>query len=183
MNGDAMVRFLSAPQFALCLLLSVCATLQGCAATSKSEGAVKTGMYIDAALEFSVEYPLAWSKDRRLIFGRGEGEVRWTHPEHPHTLLRIKSFVLKQQALSLEQQIDQTLHEFVGLEVSTREAVILPAGEAWHITGHMAQGDAEIYLLLRASRSYSIDLTAPADQIETYRDVMHRITLSFQAMP
>ena len=140
-------------------------------------------MYIDAALEFVVEYPLAWNKDRRLVFGRREGEVRWTHPEHPHTLLRIKSYLPQQQTLRVEQQIDQALHEFVGLEVLTRETMTLPAGEVWHMTGHTAQGDADIYLLLRAGRSYSIDLTAPSTRIEEYREVMDKITRSFQAMP
>ncbi|MDH3454733.1 MAG: hypothetical protein OEL80_06250, partial [Desulfuromonadales bacterium] len=94
-----MLRRLSTTRSALCLLLSCCAMLQGCASTGKPAAEVKTGMYIDAGLEFVVEYPLAWNKDRRLVFGRREGEVRWTHPEHPHTLLRIKSYLPQQQTL------------------------------------------------------------------------------------
>lgn len=178
-----MIRLLSTARFTLCLVLSCGVILQGCASPRTSEADVKTGMYLDATLEFVVEYPLQWSKDRRLIFGRREGEVRWTPPDDTKTLLRIKSYVPKQQALHIEQQIDQALQEFVGLEVSTKELVTLPAGEAWHVTGYTAQVHADIYLLLRAGRCYSIDLTAPPDHVGTYKEVMDRITLSFQIMP
>lgn len=181
--GEYMIRLPLTPRLFFSLLLSCCIILQSCASSGKPEPDVKIGMYIDAVLEFDVEYPLSWSKERRLIFGRKQGEVRWTHPDHPHTLVRIKSYIPEQQTFNIEQQIDQALHEYVGLEVSSREAVTLPAGKAWHMTGHTAQGDVDIYLLLRAARSYSIDLTTPPGSIDSYTDVMDRVIHSFHTMP
>lgn len=165
-----------------CLLLCLCIMLQSCATAKTSQQKMKTGLYIDALLEFVVEYPLSWSKDRRIAYGKKAGEVRWTPPDHPQTFLRIKSYLPNQQVLSIEQRINDALHEYVGLEVLTKKTVSLPAGEAWHITGQTAQGDAEIYLLLSAERSYSIDLMAPADSIDSFKDVMERVTLSFQSI-
>ena len=181
--GETMIRLPATPRLAFALLLICGIILQGCASSGKPEPDVKIGMYIDAVLEFVVEYPLSWNKERRLIFGRTQGEVRWTHPDHPHTLIRIKSYIPEQQTFNIEQQIGQALHEYVGLEVSSREAVTLPAGEAWHITGSTAQGDADIYLFLRAAHSYSIDLTTPPGSIDNYTDVMDRVIHSFHSMP
>jgi hypothetical protein len=178
-----MIRLLSTRRLFLFSLFSICFTLQGCASRGEPEVKVKIGMHVDAVLEFIVEYPLSWNKDRRLVFDSKEGEVRWTHPDHPQTLLRIRSFVPERQAPGIEQQIDQALHEYVELEISTREAVTLPAGEAWHITGQTAQVDADIYLLLRTDRGYSIELTAPRDNIDAYEDVMDRVTHSFRTIP
>lgn len=178
-----MIRLISTRRLVFCLLFSFCFILQGCASKGEPEVKVKIGMHVDAVLEFIVEYPLSWNKDRRLVFDSKEGEVRWTHPDHPQTLLRIRSFVPERQAPGIELQIDQALHEYVGLEISTREAVTLPAGEAWHITGHTAQVDADIYLLLRTDRGYSIELTAPRDNIDAYESVMDRVTHSFRTMP
>ena len=166
-----------------CLLLSLYILLQGCASTEQSNPELKIGMHIDAVLEFIVEYPLSWSKDRRLTYGSKDGEVHWAHPDHPDTLLIIRSDLQKRQDLSKEQQVDQVLHKYVGLEVATKEEITLPAGETWHITGNTAQVNVDIYLLLYRDRSYLIALTAPADKINTYQDLMVRITQSFQAMP
>jgi len=170
-------------QLLFCLCLSLCIILQGCAPTKKPKSGVKVGMHIDAVLEFNVAYPLSWDKDRRITYGSKEGEVRWTLPDHPNTLLTIRSDVQKRHDLSNEQQIDQVLHEYVELEVLTKEEMELPSGEAWHITGHTARVNVDIYLLLRTNRSYSIALTAPPDEIELYEDLMNRVTQSFQAIP
>jgi hypothetical protein len=178
-----MNRSQSIFQLTFCLLLAIGINLQGCASKGEPEPQKKIGMHIDAVLEFIVEYPLSWSKDRRLDFGSKHGEVRWTHPGYPQTLLRIKSYIPKQQTLSVDQQIDHVLHEYSGLEVLTKEVVTLPAGDAWHIMGHTVQAKVEIYLILRTGRSYSIELTAPRYSIDDDEDVMDRITQSFQIMP
>ena len=169
--------------FAFFLLFSVCIILQGCASTKEPKSGLRIGMHIDAVLEFNVAYPLSWNKDRRLTYGSKEGEVRWTHPDHPNTLLTIRSDFQKRQDLSKKQRVDQILQEYVELEVSTKEEVALPAGEAWHITGHTARVNVDIFLLLRTNRSYFIALTAPSDEIEIYEDLMNRVTHSFQALP
>ncbi|MDT8444669.1 MAG: hypothetical protein RQ722_10270 [Desulfuromonadales bacterium] len=178
-----MKRSQSIFRLVFCLLLASSIILQGCASKGEPEPDKKIGMHIDAVLEFIVEYPLSWSKDRRINFGSKQGEVRWTHPDYPQTLLRIKSYIPEQKTLSIDQQIDEALHEYIELGVSTKEVVTLPAGEAWHITGHTMQADVDIYLLLRAGRSYSIELKAPRDSIDDYEDLMDRITQSFQIMP
>ena len=178
-----MTPLLPTRQSIFFLLLVLCILLHGCASTKKPKSGVKVGMHIDAVLEFIVEYPLSWSKDRRLTYGSKDGEVRWTHPDHPDTLLTIKSDLQKRQELSQEQQVEQVLHKYVGLEVATNEAITLPAGETWHITGNTAQVNIDIYLLLHSDRSYLIALTAPADKIDAYEDLMNRVTQSFQALP
>lgn len=156
--------------------------MQGCASTEQSSSKIKIGMHFDAVLEFIVEYPLSWSKDRRLPYGSKEGEVRWVHPDHPDTLLTIRSDLQKQQELSKEQQVDQVLQKYIGLQVATKEEMTLPAGETWHITGNTAQVNVDIYLILHKNRSYLIALTAPADKIDIYEDLMDRVTQSFQTM-
>lgn len=182
-TGETMIYSQSKLRLVFYLLLSCYVILQGCASSGKPEPNVKIGMYVDAVLEFIVEYPLSWSKERRIIFGRRQGEVRWTHPDHPDTLVRIKSYVPEQQTFDIEQRIDQALQEYIGLEISSKEAVILPAGEAWHITGHTAQVDADIYLFLRVSRSYAIELTTPPGSIGNYTDIMNKMINSFHTMP
>jgi hypothetical protein len=170
-------------QLLSCLLLSLCIILQGCSSAKTPKSGVKVGMHIDAVLEFIVEYPLSWSKERRLTYGSKEGEVRWTHPDHPNASLTIKSEFQKRQDLNNEQQIDQALHDYVGLEVLTKEEVALPAGDAWHITGRTAWVNVNSYLLLHSDRIYLIVLTAPPETIEDYQDLMIRVTQSFQALP
>ena len=167
--------------FFVILLLSV--ILPGCTSAKKTKSGVKVGMHIDAVLEFIVEYPLSWNKDRRLPYGSKNGEVRWAHPKHPDTSLTIRSDLQKRQDLSKEQQVDQVVHEYVGLDVAIEEEITLPAGESWHITGKTAQLNVDIYLLLNKDRSYLIALTAPADKIDLYEDLMARVTQSFQTIP
>jgi len=178
-----MTRLLPIHLFRFCLLLSLCIILQGCSSAKTPKSGVKVGMHIDAVLEFIVEYPLSWSKERRLTYGSKEGEVRWTHPDHPNTLLTIRSDFQPRHDLSNEQQIDLALHEYVGLEVLKKEEVALAAGDAWHITGHTAWVSVNIYLLLHSNRIYLIALTAPPDEIDDYQDLMVRVTQSFQALP
>ena len=170
-------------QLFFCLLLSLCIILQGCASTKEPKSGLKVGMHIDAVLEFNVAYPLSWNKDRRITYGSKEGEVRWTHPDHPNTLLTIRSDFQKRHDLSKEQRIDQALHEYIGLEVTTSEKMTLPDGEAWHVTGHTAQVNVDIYLFFHTDRSYLIALTAPADNIDNFKHLMERVTRSFQAIP
>ena len=178
-----MTPLLPTRQFIFFLILLLCVSLQGCAYAKKIKSGVKVGMHIDAVLEFIVEYPLSWSKDRRLTYGSKDGEVRWAHPDHPDTLLTIRSDLRKPQVLNKEQQVEQVLQKHVGLEVATKEEITLPAGEAWHITGNTTQVNVDIYLLLHRDRSYLIALTAPADKINIYEDLMNRVTQSFHTMP
>lgn len=137
-------------------------------------------MHLDAVLEFVVEYPLSWSKERRLVYGSMEGEVRWAPPSQPNILLQIKSYIPKQQDLDPEQQIDMSLTEFVGLQITSKELIDLPAGKAWHIVGSTAQEDLRMYLFLRPDRSYRITLATPPDQPDCCEEVMKRVTRSFQ---
>lgn len=152
--------------------------LQACASTDKPKPGMKIGMHIDAVLEFVVEYPLSWSKERRLTYGSKNGELRWRHPDQQGTHLRIKSSVQEQEAVSIEQ----ALQEYGGLEVTLEEKVTLRAGEALHITGHTPQGNLDIYLLSHESRSYLIALTTPLKSIDHHVDIMNRVIYSFQVM-
>ncbi len=178
-----MIRFLSTCRLYLFLLISCCLLLQSCAPAGKPKSEKKIGMHIDAVLEFVVEYPLSWGKDRRISYGSKEGEIRWKHPDHPDTLLTIRSSLQKQQAPGRELQIDQELQKYVGLEISLEEKVTLPAGEAWHVIGHTEHVEINSYLFSRTDRSYLIILTASPDRSDSYKDVMDRVTHSFQFLP
>ncbi len=164
-------------------LVSCCTILQACATTGQLEAREKVGMHIDAVLEFAAEYPLSWKKDRRVTYGRREGEVRWTDPDHPGMLLKVRSSLAKQPAGSGEQQFDQVLLDYPGLEISAKQKVTLPSGEAWQISGHSVQSDLELYLMAHEQRSYQISLEVPRGDIDSYRDIMSRITDSFETMP
>lgn len=165
------------------LLIGCCVLLQACATADKSEPSLKIGMHIDAVLEFVMEYPQAWSKDRRLASGGREGELRWTHPDQPMTLLRVKSSLLQQPAVGMEQLIDQVLSEYAGLNVLSRDKVTLAGGEAWHITGQSAQVNLEFYLLSSTRRSYLITLTSSPADTDRDREIMERVARSFQVLP
>jgi hypothetical protein len=177
-----MIRPLSTHRLVFILLLSSCILLQACAVSEKIEDNVKVGMHIDTVLDFVVEYPLSWGKDRRLTYGSKDGEVRWTHPDDPEVLLRVESHSIKPPESTLEQQLDKTLRGYVGLEVSIKEQLTIPSGETWHIRGQTAHRDVDIYLLLHPQRSYLIALTTPLDTIDSYRDIMDEALSSFQIM-
>ena len=69
-------------------LLLVCSLLlQGCATMQDTGSKIKTGMHIDAVLECAIEYPLLWTKDRRLTYGTKSGELRWKPPQVDGTIL------------------------------------------------------------------------------------------------
>lgn len=174
---------LSPPPRLLCrLLLGCCLLLQSCAAGGQPSPSMKIGMHIDAVLEFVMAYPLDWHKDRRLAYGSKEGEVRWTPPGQPTALLRVKSSLPRQPAVSLEQQLDQFLREYRDLHVQTREQVTLDAGEAWHVSGQTSRETLQLYLLNQAERSYLITLTTPAGNSDRYEQIMARAISSFQIL-
>jgi hypothetical protein len=178
-----VIRFLPRFRPFLLVLISSCIFLQACAATGQPDTGEKIGMHIDAVLDFAIEYPLSWKKVRRVAYGSRQGEVRWTDPGHPGTLLQVRSTLAKQPASNPEQQIDQVLQEYSGLEMPLKEKVALSSGEAWHVTGHTAQFDLEIYLIAHKQRSYLITLTTTRGNIDNYRDIASSIMDSFQALP
>jgi len=178
-----MIRILSRISLFLFVLVSCGTILQACATTGQLEAREKIGMHIDAVLEFAVGYPLSWKKDRRVAYGRKQGEVRWTDSGHPGMLLKVRSSLTKQPAGSTEQQIDQVLQEYIGLEKLVKQQVTLPSGEAWQISGHSVQSDLELYLMFREQRSYQISLEVPRGEIDSYLELMNRIMDSFETIP
>jgi hypothetical protein len=180
--GEAMTRFLSTRQIVFLLLFSSFIILQACAVPEKVESNKKVGMHIDTVLDFVVEYPLSWGKDRRITYGNKDGEVRWTHPEYPETLLRIESHETKEPEVDLDKQLDHVLQRYVGLEISRTEQLAIPSGETWHISGQTAHKDVDIYLLLHSQRSYLIVLTTSHGTLDDHSDIMAEILSSFQVL-
>ena len=167
-------------KFFTSLLVVFLIILQGCAAKKNSTSEIKIGLHIDAVLEFVVEYPLQWQKDRRLEYGRKEGEIRWSHPEQGETLLQVTSHFRKYQ--TDEQELGLALKEHPGLTETIREQVELPAGEAWHVSGQATQQQVEIYLLLKSGRAYSIVLKTSPENFSDYDKLMTKIVHSFQVL-
>jgi hypothetical protein len=173
---DSTFRQLFFLMFCLGLLL------QGCASGKGSLSGIKTGMHIDAVLECAIEYPLLWTKDRRLAYGSKNGEIRWTPPKHDGTILRLISQQRGQETIDPEQQIEHFLQEFVDLEISLNEMELLPAGEATHIIGATGKMHIEIYQLTHDNRSYLISFTMLKENVKTYARVMKKVISSFQVL-
>ena len=141
---------------------------------------IKTGMYIDAALECAIEYPLLWAKDRRLTYGTKSGELRWKPPQADGTLLRLIS--QERKTIEPEQQAAQLYKGFPGLEISLEEVVALPAGDAIHIVGDTSEKNFESYQFSSANRSYLISLTMLKENAKRYSEVMDKVIYTFQIL-
>jgi hypothetical protein len=141
---------------------------------------IKTGMHIDAVLECAIEYPLLWTKDRRLTYGTKSGELRWKPPKVEGTLLRLIS--QERKTIEPEQQIARLYQEFTGLEISLKEEVSLPAGDATHIVGDTAEKHFESYQFSNANRSYLISLTILKENTKLYSGVMDKVIHTFQVL-
>ena len=162
------------------LLLCCLALLPGCAPKNQSISGMKVGMHIDAVLELVMEYPLKWKKDRRLEYGRNEGEIRWSHPTQKGTLLQVTSRIRQYQ--SDEQELERELQDYPGLNTALREQVERPAGPVWHVSGQAAQEQVEIYLFLKPRRTYKITLRTALDNAAEYQDLMQKVTHSFRTL-
>jgi hypothetical protein len=162
------------------LLVACALLLQGCAAMQETGSKMKTGMYIDAVLECAIEYPLSWTKDRRLTYGSQSGELRWTPPLTDGTLLRLIS--QERETIEPEQQTARLHQDFRGLEISLTEEVSLPAGEATHIVGETAEKYIESYQFTNRNRSYMISLTMLKENAKLYSGVMNKVIHTFQVL-
>ena len=165
-------------QFFIYLLTVALLVLPGCASKGHSTSDMKVGMHIDAVLEFVVEYPLTWQKDRRLEYGSNEGEIRWRHPIQSETLLQITSHLRDYR--TNDQELERVLNEYPDLIEAQREQVELPAGKAWHIKGETAHQHVEIYLFLEPSRTYVISFKSSAENFAGYENLVEKIVQSFQ---
>lgn len=137
-------------------------------------------MHIDAVLECAVEYPLLWIKERRLVYGSKNGEILWTPPKADGTLLRLIS--QQRKTIDPEQQISALLHESSDLEVSLREEVSLPAGDAVHIIAGSTEKHTEIYQISGTNRSYLLSLTMLKKHRDAYSEVMDTVIHSFRIL-
>lgn len=162
------------------LLLTCSLLLHGCAAMQKTGSNIKTGMHIDAVLECAIEYPLLWTKDRRLTYGTKSGELRWKPPQVDGTLLRLIS--QERKTIEPEQQIARLHQEFTGLRISLQEELALPVGDATHIIADTAEKHFESYQFSNANRSYLISLTTLQENTKLYSGVMDKVIHTFQVM-
>jgi hypothetical protein len=162
------------------LFLACCLALQGCAAVKDTGPTLKTGMHIDAVLECAIEYPLLWTKDRRLTYGSKNGEIIWKPMKADDTVLMLISE--QRETSDPEQQIARQLEAFKDLEVSLREEVSLPAGEAVHIIGDSTDKKIEIYQFSDAKRSFLLSLTILRKNVELYSGIMDTVVHSFQIL-
>jgi predicted small secreted protein len=162
------------------LLLACSLLLQGCAAMQETGSKIKTGMHIDAVLECAIEYPLLWTKDRRLTYGTKSGELRWKPPQVDGTLLRLIS--QERKTIEPEQQIARLYQEFTGLVISLEEEVALPAGDATHIVGDTEEKHFESYQFSNINRIYLISLTTLKENTKLYSGVMDKVIHTFQVL-
>lgn len=169
----------------LALIGMICLSfiLAGCAADKTNSGsAEKIGMHIDAVMEFVVEYPLSWQKDRRLPYGSSSGEVRWTHSDHKDTVLKISSTTAKEAYPGKAFAIKQLVTEYAGLQIATEEKITLPAGEATLLTGQSSKTKINSYLFLTPARSYIMTFASALDETEADKAVITKVTQSFRIL-
>ena len=178
-----MTRVLLKLHLIFLVVVVPCFALQGCATSGQSKPVTKIAMHIDAVLEFVVEYPLLWEKDRRLPFGSSEGEIRWTPPSDQGTLLKIKSQLKATDKSDVEDQIGLLKQEFINLNITLNEKMELPAGEAVHITAMTTGKSLDFYHLSSEKRTYQIILTAPENDADKYTAIMKKVVRSFQFLP
>ncbi|MEJ2492625.1 MAG: hypothetical protein P8Y84_13570 [Desulfuromonadales bacterium] len=165
------------PLLPLFLLLIV---LAGCASKSPSGGEIKTGLHVDAVLEFVIEYPIGWRKDRRLAFGQDAGEVRWNDPVEEDTSLRVTSHPRPPaDATTLLQDFRA---EHPELETTEPERVTLPAAEAWQMHGTTPRQEVQLYLLADHQRRYTIALWTLPGQLDQYDALLIEIAQSFKVL-
>lgn len=166
MRPDLILRALTA-------LLLGAFLLQGCSGMKTTGSSIKTGMHIDAVLACAIEHPLSWTKDRRLVYGSKNGEILWQPPEADGTLLKLVSE--QRKTIEPEQQLTRQLQEFNELEITLREKVTLPVGEAIHITGTSAEKQVEIYQFSNTKRSYLVSLVMLTKNAKRYSGVMDKV--------
>ena len=132
--------------------------------------------------EFVVDYPSLWAKDRRIVYGGKNGEVRWTENKRQGTLLKVSSLLLKQPAVAADGLPEQIKEDYAAMTITVQEKVTIPAGEALHIIGQAANTNVELYQISVKNRSYLITLATP-DDLELYEDLMNRVIDSFRILP
>lgn len=165
------------------LLLAILFGLMVGCAPKKPGGTEKIGMHFDAVLEFVVEYPLTWEKDRRLPYNSIDGEVRWTHPEHPGVVLKILSSVDDSQETSKDAAFDRITTEYPRIEFTNVEECEYNGTLITCIEGHLQKLVVQAYLLNANNRSYLISLEKPLDSENDYQELIDRVVHSFRAIP
>jgi len=179
-SGKAMTRPYLTFRPLHSLLLAYCLLLSSCSAVQHSGATIKTGMHVDAVLECAIEYPLLWTKDRRLTYGSKDGEILWKPKQDDGTVLRLISE--QRETIGPEQQVARFLAPLTDLEVALREEVSLPAGEAVHIIADSAEKKIEIYQISGAHRSYLLSLTTLKKNKDLYSGIMETVSDTFQIL-
>ena len=162
------------------LLVLACLFLANCTRQGLLSDQKKIGMHIDAVLEFVIEYPLDWQKDRRVIYGTSNGEVRWSHQTHSgDVMLRVISKKNTIPANISENQLSEQFLDYPDLKIETivkREHI---QGDFWHFTGFTEKSRLDGYLFTNATRLYRIIFLRPQDSHDNYSDILERIGDSF----
>lgn len=156
--------------------------LAGCAAGTADENreeTVKVGMHIDALLEFAIEYPLDWTKQRRLYRAEDRGEVVWTVPGQEDVRLQVTSRPLADAGGDRDARLNFLLRELPGFELTLREKKTLPGGDALHVMGYTSRLNYDLLLFDSPDRAFTIRFSAPPATIGRFRDVFEEITRSF----
>ncbi|MDT8441429.1 MAG: hypothetical protein RQ723_07195 [Desulfuromonadales bacterium] len=172
-----MARY-SRPLFGM-LLISLC--LSGCSLLgldAAQHNGVEVGMHIDARLEFAVEYPLSWDKERLLYPDENRGLVRWTASGNRTVRLTVSSAPRTSEAAELQQ----ALRQLPGLQTTRREQIVVAAVPADHLIGHTARANYRIWFLSAPRRTFLLQFEAPPELFDSYAGVLAEILESFQIL-
>lgn len=169
--------------FLTILSLAILLTLLTGCASSNPGTKEKIGMHFDAVLEFVVEYPLSWRKDRRLPYKSESGEVRWTHPDHPEVLLKILSTANGTRGFNKDEAFNRITKEYPRIEFTKVEEQLINETPATFIEGEAREASIQSYILSVNNRTYLIILERPTENKEDFQELMDRVIHSFKAIP
>ena len=133
----------------LVFVVTLIAGLAGCAGTPSTGG--KVAMHIGDVLDFAVEYPQDWTKQKTFDRRRAEGRVSWSaNPEEQGAAitLSIDSLVSMVPTEAEQEVLDRLQQEAPNFTLSDRQGIDLPAGPALRLQGFTPQRVYAVYILL-----------------------------------
>lgn len=162
-------------------LLTTVFCLAGCSLTGPKAvpgNGDDVGMHIDARLEFAVEYPLRWGKERLVYPEEDRGLVRWRASGDGEVEVELTISSVPSAIDVVERQ--RVLQQLPGFQMTLREQVTIASLAAEHLIGHTARANYHLWFLSAPRRTFLVQFKAPPELFDSYTDVLAEILRSFQ---
>ncbi len=162
-----------------CLLLL--AGIFGCAAPSGEQSGGEDLYYLNANLGFAIEHPADWL---RIKAGADPTEVKWSGPtdkkrRQPPSLI-VSVYPSSGKAVDAIEKIFLASH--LGLIVTAREDVELPAAAGRQLLGEFSGLDFLVYLLAADQGAYILEFSALSEDFAADRATFETMAKSFRIL-